>query len=423
MKKILAHWRTVRGSEKGVVFVTVAVFSTILFVGSLSYMDLITGQSRMMRAGQNQLEAQTLAEAGVEEAAWQYNYDGGAFTGWASSTDGAGHVLKTNTVNSFTNLTGTVIGGYTVVVDTNTRIITSTGQSNRVGGSNIKTIKAYMTPQPLFGNSITTKSTISLTGNAYTDSYNSTAGVYGGSNRLLNGDVQTNAGTNGALTLSGNTIIKGDAGVGTGGTVASSGNASITGATSTGVANTFNDVTVPSSLTSLTPQSSIDLSGNNSQTIAGGSYRYPSISTSGNSVLTINGDVVIYLTSTNSLSNTGNSNIRINSGSSLTIYTAGNVSISGNGIVNNNTSANPLSFKLYGTPTNTAINISGNGDISGVINAPQAQVTVTGNGNIFGAVSADTYTSTGNGGFHYDENLANNGPIGFYKLGWTRLTT
>ena len=61
--------------------------------------------------------------------------------------------------------------------------------------------------------------------------------------------------------------------------------------------------------------------------------------------------------------------------------------------------------------------------MSGIIDAPQANMVVSGNGNIYGAVIANAFIAKGNAGFHYDENLATNGPMTSYKLGWTRRAT
>ncbi|MGH7198556.1 MAG: DUF7305 domain-containing protein, partial [Candidatus Omnitrophota bacterium] len=107
-------------------------------------------------------------------------------------------------------------------------------------------------------------------------------------------------------------------------------------------------------------------------------------------------------------------------GSSLMIYNEGNASLSGNGIVNTNGSVNPLAVQYYGTTSSTAFNISGNGSFSGVVYAPQAQVTLSGNGAFYGAVVADAVTISGNGGFHYDVNLQTNGPSQGRRLLWMR---
>lgn len=145
------------------------------------------------------------------------------------------------------------------------------------------------------------------------------------------------------------------------------------------------------------------------------------MSTSGNAVLTISGDVSLYLDATSSaFSNSGNARISISSGSSLTIYVNGSVSVSGNGLVNNNGTSSPMTFQLYGTSTATSLAITGNGSTTGIIDMPSAHVAVSGNGDIYGSVIANTFSASGNGGFHYDENLASSGPSNGYKLRWAR---
>ncbi len=115
--------------------------------------------------------------------------------------------------------------------------------------------------------------------------------------------------------------------------------------------------------------------------------------------------------------------------STLAIYTEADVSIAGNGAVN---AGNPANFMLYGTRASSAsskqsIAISGNGNLSGVVYAPNAALSIKGggtSGGVQGAMIGDTVTLTGNDAFHYDEALASlttGNPYGISN--WDELTT
>ncbi|MFT3868209.1 MAG: hypothetical protein QM715_06880 [Nibricoccus sp.] len=104
--------------------------------------------------------------------------------------------------------------------------------------------------------------------------------------------------------------------------------------------------------------------------------------------------------------------------SGLTIYTAGDVSIQGNGVANQYTSGSgttmgqPSLFQVKGTGTTPGvqnITIGGNGNLSGVVYAPNADITLNGfgnSGNFYGTAIGNSLTFNGsNVAVHYDESL------------------
>lgn len=164
-------------------------------------------------------------------------------------------------------------------------------------------------------------------------------------------------------------------------------------------------------------------------------WRMTSISGQGGAekILTIRGDVTIILTASagsNALTMTGNAGIVIQPGASLTIYTEGDVALGGNGIANGGTTAasanQPKNFQIWGTRTTTgqSIDIAGNGVLSGIVYAPNANVTIRGNGDVLGSVVGNNITLVGNAAFHYDESLADmDGSNPFRISKWQELTT
>ncbi len=410
--------------QDGFVLVTVTLLGSILFAGAVSYMSTISNQTHITRASNNQLSAQSIAEAGIEEAAWELAYNNASFSssdGWAISGSD-----KIKTVSSFTDADGNEVGSYTTTVTdwaSNTPLISVVGTASAGGASNTVTIKASMSPRSAYTSAATTHEAIVLSDNVMVDSYSSDSGAYGGDNITDNAGLNTNSTASGAITLSDHVEVNGNAGVGSGGTIDILDSATLSGTTSAGVINTLVSNTVPSALSSLVSLGSLVLGGNSSQTITTGNYKYTDITTSDNATVTISGNVSLYLTGTTSLSSTGNSGININSGSSLTVYVDGSVALSASGFANDNGSANPGSFQLHGTPSATSVAISGNGDISGIINTPQADVSISGNNDFYGSIIANSLTASGNANIHYDEALPLSGPSPIYKLLWTRRTS
>ncbi len=295
-----------------------------------------------------------------------------------------------------------------------------------------------MAGSSMFPVGLASKNTIDLNGNnAYTDSFDSTdpskstGGQYDVTKRQANGNI----GTLSTLTNSvgvGNADIYGTVATGPGGGVSIGANGSvgpsfITRATtdSTGVSDGFirsdfsasiPDPALPAGAGSWTSEGSI----NNSATITAGNYTASTISLSGNNaVLTISGDVTIYVTGDTSISG-NNAQITILANSSLTVYSAGSISIAGNGIVNNDIYASKDVF--YGLSTCTSVSIAGNGSFTGAIYAPDADMTISGNGNIYGALVGKSITLNGNANLHYDESLKNiTGSAGYLVQSWQEL--
>lgn len=94
---------------------------------------------------------------------------------------------------------------------------------------------------------------------------------------------------------------------------------------------------------------------------------------------------------------------------SITVYSGGtSCTIGGNGIVNQ--PGYPIDFILYCAPTVTSLSFNGNGQFSGGIVAPSANVTMNGSGSgnddFCGALIANSVTMNGHFGFHYDEAMS-----------------
>ncbi len=342
-----------------------------------------------------------LAEAGVQRALRAFN--DGDWTGWTINAD---ERFITANLGS---------GTYEVDIDDITAanpLATSTGTVDNVE----RTIEATLQTgeESPFTYAAFGDTSIFMSGHGSTDSYDSAVGVYGGTNIDDNGDIGTNAGTEGAITLNGHGTVNGDAGTGEDGTVDIGPNADVTGSETDDIEEELDPVSIPIELSGLANSGVLSVSGNSTETISAGDYKYESISASGNgksdaATITITGDVRIYLTDTtgDNLSITGKATFIIADGASLKIYTDGGVNIAGNGIVNN--TQTPSDFLLYSTYTGPSdgVKIAGNGDLYGAVYAPQTEIKVTGNGDSYGSLVGKSVRITGNGDVHYDEQLRN----------------
>ncbi len=153
---------------------------------------------------------------------------------------------------------------------------------------------------------------------------------------------------------------------------------------------------------------------------ADGKYYYQTgnINLTNNSINITSRDVVINTPYPYDIKVGGNTGaINIATGASLEIYAGRDVSIAGKGVANGTPSGStltttdaqqPAKFKLWGTGTGNGvqdIKIAGNGALSGIVYAPNADVTINGNGDVMGSVVANNITLVGNAQFHYDESL------------------
>jgi hypothetical protein len=136
-----------------------------------------------------------------------------------------------------------------------------------------------------------------------------------------------------------------------------------------------------------------------------------------NTTLTIDGPVDLVVSGNISVGGgSGSINVRSGAGRSFNLYAAGDISISGNGAVNE--SSTPPNMAIYGTRTQTQatalgaqqFDFRGNASYSGLLYAPNADVSLRGGGSsgrFDGAIIGKTVTFNGNYSFHYDVQLAN----------------
>jgi len=284
--------------------------------------------------------------------------------------------------------------------------------------------------------------------NVNTDSFDSTKGAYNPKTAGTNGDVvclTTNANSiaigNGKLHGTVRTPPGGVQGVtatiGAGGSV---GDTAWVDGGKTGfetghfqddfAMSEFPDVVLPNVSSWLPPMSGMAPDGLiYDNLLISGNYKIANLT---GSVYVGKSNVVLYVTS--SINVSGGTpkkgyappEIYIAPGASLTLYMGGaTTAISGNGVVNSTGQAK--NFAYYGLPSNTTINLTGNGAFFGTIYAPEATFNLKGSGNtsiddFTGASVTKSTNMTGNFNFHYDESLASLTTIGGYDpISWQEL--
>jgi hypothetical protein len=420
---------------------------SILIAGVLSYMS---NEYKLNYRSHLWAQAVHIAEAAVEvgfaELNNQYFKGGNGFQTARGWTDQGGGTYS-KTISNVTDTAGKTIGELSITVTgvgTAHPQIFGTGTSiNRAKANASRAIEVTTAPSPRFPVALMSKQRVDLNGNSvYTDSFDSSdptkssGGQYDPNKRQPNGHVASNDVLINTVNI-GNADVYGTVVTGVGGTVAMGPNGSI-GPTfdeanrattvSDGVAkgwirNDFDvdvpDASLPSGMDSAPSLGNI----NNATTINGGDWKIGNINLGGNGqTLRIEGTVRLYVTGNTSIS--GNGSILIAPGASLEVYSAGSVSIAGNGVANQTSLAS--NNKFFGLPGSTSWNISGNGQWTGTIYAPQADLAMKGggtNGDMSGAVVAKSITLEGNVKFHYDEALEDSGGIvGYVIASWRSLS-
>ena len=419
--------------------ILVITLSVAVVLGSIlaSYLQLVNQQYLLNNRSQQWNLAVGVAEAGIEEALTQIHFTND-FTanGWTRSESG---FLKKRELagTGYTNRYSVVIQGLV------SPVLISTGYVRMPNGTEIqRTIKVNTQLNSLFAKGMVAKGTIDFNGNnVKSDSFDSqdprysVGGRYSPTKVKDNGDVATNLQIVNGINV-GNANIWGHVSTGPGGTVAvgaqgavgsaawqTNGNKGIEpGYISDDMNVNFPDVTLPFTGGAFTPtRKKVDGIWYDYVIDADGDWQLTSVSKS----VIVKSNITARLLVTDSIQLTGQDGIILQGGSKLKLYMAGaSAKISGKGIVNPN--ADAQNFFYYGLPTNTSLDLTGNGQFTGVIYAPQAAFALKGGGNnaedFVGASITDSVVMNGHFNFHYDENLARSGaPRGFLITSWNEL--
>lgn len=423
-------------SKRGSVILGVIILTLVIGVVVGGYLDSAMTEYKLSNRTLHSQSALNLAESGIEEAMLAINTDN--TSGWTSA--GSDSYFKDVSNVSFSDgKTGQV---RTYIRDFSSMpIIVAEGRvTDALGRVFSKQVRVDLNVRSMFANGLTAKNSITFSGNNVdVDAYDSSKGNYNYvTNRIDEGSVASISVLVDAVSVS-NGDVWGY--VATGGSAPDVGpNGSILGEdspvgvdvdpdrVSTDFTAEFPDATMPA----LTPDyTSLNVSGTTTIGSAGTTtvYSLNSLSLSGNKKLVIADDAEVVMMFSGSLSTSGNASITVGDGATLEVYVAGNMNVGGNGFVNENSLGNlqyPKNLMIYGTGASGSgqtIKVAGNGQLSAVVYAPNADLEMKGGGNsgtVCGAAVANNIVITGNSNFHYDVTLANLNTDGLYQISFWR---
>jgi hypothetical protein len=422
--------RIQRHSEEGSILAIMLIMTTLIGLMLAAYLTLVGSQNKFTQRSQVWNNAIPVCEAGVEEALAHINYNGTsdfAMNGWRLVN---GFYVKNRTnedvryeMSISTEVQPTItVNGY----------VQAPLQANYIGRSvRVKTKVNHRYPQ-----AILTKGGISIGGSGKIDSFDSTnsaystGGQYDPAKAHDAATVATLSKTSGSLNT-GNASVYGKVATGPGGTV-TVGNGSVgsqpwvdnnadKGKIQPGYVTDDMNVYIPDTrmpdgfspvLPIIQPLGISILGITYKYELRDGDYWVDSINISANDKILISGKARLHVRG--NISMTGQSMIKIADGASLEMYVAGTAAIGGGGVMN--VPGQAKNFSLYGLPTCTAINYSGNSAFTGTIYAPQATVTLVGTSDAMGAFVAKDMSLNGGMGIHYDEALRGNPKEGRYLV-------
>jgi cytoskeletal protein CcmA (bactofilin family) len=386
-----------------------------------SILKMIIGENAQTARSAQLAAALNVAEAGVEAAIWELNYNLGAsqWTGWGG-TDPKTKMAFLKKPN------GSIVGEYSISVAnpaTATAIISVTGyipnhtspKSTRKTRVVVKKLSGGTFPMGVFGNDYVDFNS------ACTDSYDSRLGRYNVNGNIgLNGDIGTNATVHDSVYVRSGSTVKGDIFVGPGSNpnvaIKIVSGALVSGQKAASSAPTpFPAITEPAGLSS---KPNISLLSSQTATITGSGY-YSRINLGTNAVVTITNDATIFVNDW-----TMNSGTRINilNNARVKIYVGHSMEIGTGAILNEY--GDPSRLSVFATDSFTGVATSGiliRSDVQlyGTISANRTSIDVGTGADIFGGIKAKNILMRSSSCVHYDDALSpgsGGGGANFYNV-------
>ena len=429
----------------GVLVITLLVTGVIGF-SMASYLKLAQATVMANSRSADWNTALPMMEAGVEDALAHLNKNDTNYVrdGWQLSY--GSYVVKRELRDSYYQVSIVATNKLKPVIEATGYALQRSGHGRGANAAKYvsRKVRVFAERQPKFKKGMVTKGNIDLSGNNIaTDSFDSgdplfnTGGKYDPAKKKDKGDIATNASIINSLAV-GNANIMGTIATGPGGVPAIGANGTVgnkawvtsgkigimPGAFTDDMNVAFPDVEVP-----IGPWLPAPIGG-----VVGG-VMYDRIITTGNWIFSgstalsgkvlITGNATVLVTSSIGFSGSGKLTIATNA--SLKLYAdCASATISGGGVVN--AAGNALNFQYFGTPKNTSVSISGNGTLTGVVYAPNADFTLVGGGgagsatDFSGASMTKSVKMAGHFNFHFDENLLRNGASeGYTVTAWNEI--
>ena len=425
--------------EQGNTLVLTLVMALTIGTVLAGYLGLLSSRYKLTVRSQCWSAAVPVLEAGIEEALTHFQDDlnNPTANGWAlSSIAGKPVYWKQRTLADGSYFVVNIYNGSGVA--SNTPYIYSTGFVPSPLSSSTyisRTARVVGTNQPLINLAFAAVSSIQMNGSGLaSDSFNSsdpalsTGGQYDPSKTSSDGNV---ASVYGPVDL-GNHNIAGSLFLGpsAASTVSSS---QVSGQIHTDFNVSFPDAVLPSTAWLPAPTAivgGLTVTVGGITTTIGGTTVYDFTSSgdyylSGSNDILVEPGVTVRVRVDSTSFNPANIHILSTNGISgtLAIYqVSGTATMNGNLNVDSGRARN---FWYYGLPGVTSITYGGNSSFTGVVYAPEANLTLNGGGNNIGFMGASitkTITMNGHYNFHFDEDLLASGPSrGFIVTSWKEL--
>ncbi len=412
-----------RPHERGAVLAIALMVSVFMVILAIPFMTKLSGRYRTTEKAHDTLSALNLAEAGVERGIWEMNY--GNISSWSGSS-----LERTLALNNFAASNGAVVGDIAVSVfhtDSATPIVESTGSVVHIGTKKVsKTLRVVLTlPDGPFDFGIFGDEQVDIHDDVLVDSYDSSAGAYGGDNVHAHANIGSNVdnhkkhdpnhgdytdGTHhGKIKIHDHSDVEGDAYSG----YNSDPDKSIEVRDKSKLNGNkyaldsvidYPSVTKP---TGLTYYGDFHADQHESITISE-SGQYHKFEISDKATVTITGDVTLYVTDEFKIRN--ESALVVVPGATLTVIIDRKLTMEDHAVFDNQ-SHDPKNVLICGTENHKEdINWRSENDFYGVFYAPEARFKMERDGNVFGSVKARKVDIKKNASFHYDEALAGFNP-------------
>jgi hypothetical protein len=382
--------------QRGSIAVT-ATFLAIAISGLVfALFSGVDASKRMFDRGESSVRALEAAEAGVARAEQEI----------ASRTDPG--------IDGIGTMTGTYGGANYVVTATRDPAINDqwTMVARGVQGSSGRQIEVRIrrVPTGAWTYGMFAQNSITLSGGAMTDSYDSRKGTYAsqvtGSDKFGNYALESGpVGSNGTISVS-SSEIHGDSNAGPGFTTTLSGTATVTGTN----ASLPKVISLPDTpLTTFVTAAAVN---DNGSWLTTGGTTYNAVT----KTLTVAGGNTLTLTKStyffSKIILSGNSTLKVTSGP-VKLYVTDQIDFSGGGVVN--TTNDPANLRMYQqayalpigyVPTKKTATLSGGTSSSFTYYGPGTPVTLSGGGDICGSVISKSIVASGGSRVHYDLALA-----------------
>jgi hypothetical protein len=393
--------KTRSNKEQGFVLIVGLVVMAVLLLLAIPFLYQLSFENKLTTKTYKSSAAMSLAEAGVDRAIWELNY--GDISGWTGDD-----TLRTMDISSLQAAGGNVIGdvGIRVVDPTADHpIVESRGMVSYVGDLEvIRTVRSELGGYPPFKFAAFADDGIMIDQDVMIDSYDSREGDYDNPGNVgSEGDIGTNSDEFSAIYMDNLADLAGDAASGAGSdpesVIITDPGANIDGEKRALPAEIYLPPITPPG--GLNPMGDYSMSGTDSIFLSG---EYGSFTMENNSVVTIEADVILYITGDFYMDQ--NSRLDIADGASLQIIMGSGSFEMDQSSTMNNLSQDPTKFVLFGTESFTGdIYIDQSSEFYGAIYAPNAFVELDQANGFYGAIMAKEILFDQDTVLHYDKAL------------------